>query len=290
MLTKLTLHPDLGILALTGKDATVFLHNQVSNDINNLPDHHACYATYNTPQGRVISNFIVFKQSTTLYLVMPKDLIEKVSKRLHMFVLRNDVQINNISSQHGIYVQLPTNIKDSDTLTDHQYFFSAQEQNGQITINLPHGGKILIASQNDYDINQSGNVEEFKKFEISSGYPTITLPTSETCVAQMLNQEKLGAVHFKKGCYPGQEIIARAQYRGKVKRGMAYYTSTAIIEAGEKLLNTNNEDVGLVINTALVDDIYHILAVIKHSAANQTLHNENNILLNPQEIFFDLES
>jgi folate-binding protein YgfZ len=286
MFNHFSAYPDLGLLALTGKDACSFLHNQVSNDINNLPEQHACYATYNTPQGRVIGNFIVMKYDNQLLIVLPKPLIEKISKRLKLFVLRSDVQFEELS-QERVFVQAPEKIEIIDRTN---YYFPIEKQNHGILVHLPHHGKMFICNANDYDIKCTGDVELFKLHEIRQGYPWVLEDTTETCVAQMLNQHTLQAVHFKKGCYPGQEIIARAQYRGQVKRGMAYYICHSPILVGEKLLNEQEEDVGLILNIAKVNNEFHILAVIKHSAINMTLHTLNSVTLTPQNYFFSIEN
>ncbi|WP_373762269.1 folate-binding protein YgfZ, partial [Neisseria dentiae] len=102
--------------------------------------------------------------------------------------------------------------------------------------------------------------------EIESGYPWIAEASRETAVAQMLNQHTIGGVHFKKGCYPGQEIIARAQYRGQVKRGLAVLAAQSL-EAPGVVLRHNGEEAGIIINSVPAENGSLCLAVIKHAVA-----------------------
>lgn len=285
MFTNLSLYSDLGIIKVTGQDAATFLHNQLSNDIANLSTHQACYATYNTPQGRIISNFVVLKLENTILLVLPKSLIEKVIKRLRMFVLRSDVQFADCSQLYDVAAQVPQeqNLNpNSNPLT-----FDFQEKDNVISVFLPHQGVLHISDINDFGIKCKGDIEIFKNLEISQGYPLVTNDTSETCVAQMLNQHTLGAVNFKKGCYPGQEIIARAQYRGKVKRGMVYCTSKTIINVGEAVFDDENSEVGFIINTSNINNEYSALIIIKHIAYEKELYTQSGAKLIPQKYFFN---
>ena len=85
--------PFFAVVRVSGDDRHNFLHNQLSNDINTLPVQHACYATYNTPKGRVIANMLVYNQGDALLLALAADLAASVVKRLQMFVLRAKVQL-----------------------------------------------------------------------------------------------------------------------------------------------------------------------------------------------------
>ena len=123
--------------------------------------------------------------------------------------------------------------------------------------------------------------------EIRSGYPWISAATKETAVAQMLNQHIIGGVHFKKGCYPGQEIIARAQYRGQVKRGLAVLSGDSLEAAGVGVVSEDAE-AGQIINTALTENGSLSLAVIKFSAAQSPLTDADGNVLKQEKLFFSV--
>ena len=104
----------------------------------------------------------------------------------------------------------------------------------------------------------------------------------------MLNQHIIGAVHFRKGCYPGQEIIARAQYRGQVKRGLAVLSGDSL-EAAGITVKVGEEEAGVILNTALTEQGSLSLAVIKFSTAEAALTDADGNALKQEELFFTVE-
>ncbi|MDO4433906.1 MAG: folate-binding protein [Alysiella sp.] len=275
-----TLLPFFAVVRVSGDDRHDFLHKQLSNDINNLTAQQACYATYNSPKGRVIANMVVYNNGQELDLILAADLAETVVKRLKMFVLRAHVQLS-ILPDWGVSGSLPENTAilyaENPTLS-----FPAHDD----TIQLPHGGCLKIAPLTNLPSYNEVAEATFKRHEILCGYPWISAKTSETCVAQMLNQHTIGGVHFRKGCYPGQEIIARAQYRGQVKRGLAIAENTSTQQVGAEVHDESGAEVGIVIN---VSGSLNLL-VIKHSAAYNTLSDLSGSPFTLHNPFFSLES
>lgn len=274
-----TLLPFFAVVKVSGDDRDAFLHNQLSNDINGLKENQLCCATYNTPKGRVIANMLVYKRSDAIYLALAADLAEAVVKRLKMFVLRAKVQFELTNDWGVAAVNVPetpcVSRPDAPMLS-----FDADEK-GQFT--LPHGGTMQMAQQSELPAYDETAAKAWQLHEIQSGFPWISAATTETCVAQMLDQHRLGGVHFRKGCYPGQEIIARAQYRGQVKRGLVVVScQNAPLRAGDAVYH-QQEDVGLVINS--IEN--KALLVIKHGTAKQTLHDSSGQTLPIERIFFE---
>ncbi|MDO5639351.1 MAG: folate-binding protein [Neisseria sp.] len=275
--------PFFSIVRASGNDAAAFLHGQLSNDIENLQPGEACYATYNTPKGRVIANMLVLNRGEDLLLAMAADVAEKVTKRLRMFVLRAKVVFEPLAD-YAAAAALTENAAPQAAAAP-ALSFAAAQTDGVWTAALPHGGSFSIgpaAALPEYDaaVENAWNIHE-----ILSGYPWISAATSETAVAQMLNQHTIGGVHFKKGCYPGQEIIARAQYRGQVKRGLAVLSATSL-EAAGIAVRQNNEDAGIIINSAPTAEGSINLAVIKFSAAEGGLADADGNVLTQQKLFF----
>lgn len=275
-----TVLPFFSVIRADGDDRHNFLHNQLSNDINRLAPNQACYATYNTPQGRVIANMLVWNNSESLFIALAADLMETVLKRLRMFVLRAKVKLD---TAEGWCVSGSLPAQAAILRPQSPVFSFPADSNG--TISLPHGGHIRIAPRPEQPDCLPEAETAFNTHEILCGYPWISAATSETCVAQMLNQHQIGAVHFRKGCYPGQEIIARAQYRGQVKRGLALAQSSQPLQAGDKIINTQQEEVGIIINASGCLN----LSVIKHSAVHTPLQSIKNQPLILQHLFFSTE-
>ncbi|ULJ63112.1 folate-binding protein [Wielerella bovis] len=271
--------PFFVLIQVSGDDRHTFLHNQLSNDINHLQTNQACYATYNTPKGRVIANMIVYNTGTDILLAVAADLAEILLKRLKMFVLRAKVQLT-ILPDWGV----------SGSLKDNMAIVYPNEPhlvlpcNAQNEIVLPHGGSLKIAPKNELPVYDVAAESAWNTHEIACGFPWICAATTETCVAQMLNQHTIGGVHFRKGCYPGQEIIARAQYRGQVKRGLAVAHNQINQTVGAPVLDTSGAEVGLVINAQGSLN----LLVIKHGMAKAKLYDSSENPFELKHLFFDL--
>lgn len=258
--------PFFGVAEVSGADAAEFLHSQLSNHILDLQPGEACFATYNSPRGRVLANMLVLRRADRFLLVLAADLLEATIKRLRMFVLRSKT-VFHTDSAWQVYGQ-----SGADTGADGAALkFAAEEgDNGLITLALAGGNRMVLSPVPLPDADHPAEAEAWQAAEILQGRPWISQPTVESCVAQMLNQHLLGGVHFKKGCYPGQEIIARAQYRGQVRRGMAVCRSAMPVAVGSKV-EADDEEVGIVINSAAHDEAFVLLAVIKHGAAGKAL-------------------
>ena len=265
--------PFFGVAEVSGADAAEFLHSQLSNHILDLQPGEACFATYNSPRGRVLANMLVLRRADRFLLVMAADLLEATIKRLRMFVLRSKT-VFHTDSAWQVYGQ-----SGADTGTDAAAlkFAAEEDDNGLITLALAGGNRILLSSVPLPDTDHHAAAEAWQAAGILQGRPWISQPTVESCVAQMLNQHLLGGVHFKKGCYPGQEIIARAQYRGQVRRGMAVCRSAMPVAVGSKV-EADGEEVGIVINSAAHDGAFVLLAVIKHGAAGKALQADSQDL------------
>lgn len=257
-----TLLPFFAAIRVSGSDYQTFLHSQLSNDIHNLAPQQACYATYNTAKGRVIANMIVWHTNQQdIILIMAADLAESVIKRLKMFVLRAKVTFEQLH-HWGVSGSLNKHQQPCPPSEPQLHFPSTE--NGIIT--LPHQGQIHIAPLAQLPHHQPEHEIIWQQHEIRSGYPWISAKTSETCVAQMLNQHQIGGIHFRKGCYPGQEIIARAQYRGQVKRGLAVASNPYTQQVGQPV-KINEAEVGIIVNTCQQLS----LLVIKYDAVSPML-------------------
>ena len=241
--------PFFGVVRVSGEDRASFLHGQLSNDINHLNENTACYATYNTPKGRVLANMIVLNRGEDLLLIMAQDLTEAIVKRLRMFVLRAKVIFESLPD-FAVAGELDETASPSPA-TEPALSFPAQADDGVYTIILPHSGRLKIGEAGLLSEYDAAAENAWNLHEIRSGYAWISTATKETAVAQMLNQHIIGGVHFKKGCYPGQEIIARAQYRGQVKRGLAVLSGSSLEAAGIAVLQDGAE-AGIIINTSII--------------------------------------
>jgi folate-binding protein YgfZ len=225
-----------GLLSVTGADAREFLHAQLTVDIHNLPPAHAALAGWCSAKGRLLATFLVIPSPQGYYLQVARDLSAAVTKRLSMFVLRSKVKLADESdawAQFGVWN--PGRKVDAISWHDGGADIPVDERR---VLRLEPAGNASPACDADE--------EAWYLDEIRAGRPLITAATQDQFVPQMVNLEALGAVDFRKGCYPGQEIVARAQYRGQVKRRMVRLPAPA----GARLRPGQEYNGGTVVDSA----------------------------------------
>lgn len=278
--------PFFGVVRVHGDDAASFLHGQLSNHIEGLQAGEACLATYNTPKGRVLANMLVVNRGSDFLLVMAADLLESTVKRLRMYVLRAKAVFEPLAD-YGVAGRLPETVVPQLPQTP-MLSFPARLDGDAVQTTLPHGGILTVAPSERLPEYRADAEQAWVRHEILSGFPWVSAATAEVAVAQMLNQHTIGGVHFKKGCYPGQEVIARAQYRGQVKRGLAVLRGSGLPEAGSAV-SDNGEDAGTVLCAEPEDSGSLCLAVIKFSAAEAALQDGNGQPLAVVQPFFPVD-
>ena len=243
MTTRIAKLDQYGLLQVTGEDARAFLHAQLTNDIANLAPDAACYAGWCSAKGRLLATFLVVPCPGGFLLQLARDLVPVVAKRLSMFVLRSKVKIVDATLQWAQYGQWRKG--DVNPL-------SVRDNGGVITTQIEPDRVLLLVPEQDSSNYESGtSADEWALAEIRAGRPLIAQATQDQFVPQMVNLELAGGVDFKKGCYPGQEIVARAQYRGAVKRRMVRLKGEAL-RAGQEIYSddTPGQASGTIVNSA----------------------------------------
>ena len=216
---NLDLNGQLGLIRASGADARNFLHNQLSQDVLNLSADEVRLASYNSAKGRMYAIFHIWAEGETVYLLTHPSVIETVIKRLRMFVLRSKVTLENVSAEYDI-----SGFVGADALTNQVNVQSADlSRLGILAAVEPITERPLareIRIQPTRNTPAEKNDELWQWLNIRAGLAYVTADISEMFVPQMLNLDRIGGVNFKKGCYPGQEIVARSHYLGKLKRRM----------------------------------------------------------------------
>lgn len=283
----------LASLEISGADARTFLHNQFTNDVKSLASGQAQLAAWCTAKGRMVANFILYPvaadaSGNTFRLLLSPELLPNI-KRLQMYVLRSQVKLTSLSvAQDTACAQGHLGLSGAnaaDALTTlglpvPETPLSVATQDETNTIRLLDGRFILSApleSLHGFGQQLSSQIQPASQttwewLDIQAGLPWITAATTEAFVPQMMDFEKMGGVSFTKGCYPGQEIVARSQYLGQVKRHLYRITSTQPLVAGEDLHSPASPDqsAGKVVTAAAAIDpsgTYAALAVVLESAA-----------------------
>lgn len=255
---------NLSLLKITGDDATTFLQGQLTNDIN-LTSNQWQYSGYCTPKGRCIALFKIWQTENTFFALIDKSLAELTIKRLRMYVMRSKVIIEELESQYyGAFnpqsaAQITSCFSDTQLEQLEKNSFLSQDN----THCLSFGGRFLIITDNKI---QPETVDQKEKNQwlvknIKEGLPQVTAQSSELFIPQMLNLDLLNGINFKKGCYTGQEIVARMHYLGKLKQRM--FVCSVSSDSSESSINTGDK---IFSDTDLKSSVGHIVNIAGESA------------------------
>jgi folate-binding protein YgfZ len=269
----------LGVIEVGGAEAATFLHQQLTSDVTHLADGAAQHSAWCSAKGRMLASFLVFRSGSNYQLQLSADLLPAILKRLQMFVLRSKVsivehpdarQIIGVAGPraeealHAAGLAVPgaalSCVATADTLVirlDSQRFEVLASSEA-----APELWQALLA------VARPVGTRVWQWLDVDAGLPLITGGTREEFVPQMANFDQLGGVSFHKGCYPGQEIIARTQYLGKVKRHLYRAHSSTPIASGSKIYSPANTEhpCGMVVNAAAAPTGgYDALAIVQES-------------------------
>lgn len=215
---------DHGLIRASGADAAPFLHNLLTNDIAHLATDGVRHAGLCTPKGRLIASFTIWREKNPagdddFLLLLSKDILPGILKKLSMYILRSKVKLDDITDERTLLGSIG-----GDCGGPAAPMTAATYAGGGTAIRLD-ADRCVLAIPADILPAQcppAGNIADWHLAEIRAGQPRIVAVTQEAFTPQMVNYEiaAVGGVSFQKGCYPGQEIVARTQYLGKVKRRM----------------------------------------------------------------------
>ncbi|MDD5384379.1 MAG: folate-binding protein [Gallionella sp.] len=283
-----------GTLRVSGEEAQSFLQNMLSNDTREVSATHAQLSSLNSPKGRMQATMLIWRNGGDYLLQLPRVLCEPMRKKLSMYVLRAKVKISDasdeivslglsgenaqeiLSKQFGELPQLPFGFTD----TEQAGVLKFSDTRFQVSTTAQCAPTLWQAlSQHAQPV---GSVC-WDWLNIHAGIPVILPQTQEQFVPQMANLELIGGVNFKKGCYPGQEIVARMQYLGKLKRRMylahidgAHLDSNEAPQPGDELFSADMEGQasGMIANAAPAPGGgYDMLAVMQTSSReSQAVH------------------
>lgn len=220
---------DWGVLFVEGPDASSFLQGQLTNSVLGLtrtPSSSIAQGQsgvrlsgYCTAKGRLLASAWIglfdYQGEDRFALFVSRDLAATFAKRLAMFVLRSKVKVTDVSHEWFIYGAIGSVSSLTPPLPSDAIALTMTNPSNDINTE-----RILFASQQSFPL-QSASAEDILEWnakEVTSGIPRIVSATQDQFVPQMINLESIGGVDFKKGCYPGQEVVARSQYRGAIKR------------------------------------------------------------------------
>ncbi len=241
--------PFWGVIQAQGDDAANFLHNQLSNDVLLLPVGQARLAAFCSAKGRMQASFVVIKTAPdTVLLVVSQDLLATTLKRLSMFVMRAKVKLTDATSEWQLRGLLGENALAAATATtpwsNSMHCAVHVVSLYPAVVGSSHIPRSLWIAPTEFPLPDGAEVStsQWLWSEVMSGVTLVSQPVFEQFVPQMLNYESVGGVNFKKGCYPGQEVVARSQFRGTLKRRTALAHSPVALTAGQDIFTPTDPD------------------------------------------------
>lgn len=232
--------PYLGVIRVTGADAASFLQGQLTNDFALLPLSEARLAAWCNAKGRMLASFVGFKRShEEIWLVCSRDLLLPTLKRLSMFVLRAKAQLSDASDEIAVWGRVSPATPGKT--------WSKTEEGDASVVRLPEGAGHVrelwcAPAAAPGPVGPALPEGLWAWLSVHGGVAMIGAPVVEAFVPQMLNYESVGGVNFKKGCYPGQEVVARSQFRGTLKRRAYIVHANGPLAAGQEVFHASDAE------------------------------------------------
>ena len=251
---------DRALLKFSGSENEAFLQAQLSNDISKIDDSNAQLNAYCQHQGKILALFWVVRYGDDFLLSFPFDLLDSIKSRLQMYVLMADVKISDVTEQYLQIGVIGKSQKNSFTINEHLSLILAEPKNLS---------KFELTSQDYWD-----------KACIDSFLPEVSIDSTETFIPQMLNLDinEFG-VNFSKGCFPGQEVVARLHYLGKAKRRLFAFKSSSRLSIGDTLYCAESKSAkasGSVVSQVKFGADFYCLATleVKNKDNKITINND----------------
>ncbi len=278
----------LGVLQFSGEDAETFLQGQLSCDVAGVDLRSGSYGAYCSPKGRMLANFLLWREEAGFHMALSRDIALSVQKHISKFVLRAKVKVSDASDT--IVMAGAAGPKADQALRElfpdfpeHPNEVSRRPgtgtviklKDGRFLLALMPSGAVALRQKLANSLVPVG-AGAWRWLDIRNGVPWVTAATQDQLVPQMANFELLGGVSFHKGCYTGQEVVARMQHLGKLKRRMFLANVSAEASAGDPLYSEDLGDQasGPVVNAeASPDGGYDLLATVQTaSREGSTVH------------------
>ncbi|MGH8186131.1 MAG: YgfZ/GcvT domain-containing protein [Steroidobacteraceae bacterium] len=267
--------PALGTILVSGAGARTFLQGQLSTDLASLTAQRALLASCNSAQGRVQAIMWVVERREGIALVLPAAMVETIAMRLRKYVLRSKVTIDPATARLRVAAIEPTALPAGVSLGESG---TSHEHDGTSYIRLPGHELILALTAESADVDPARELQ-WQLEGIRAGLPQVYPATHEAFVAQMLNLDLVGGISFEKGCYTGQEIIARTHFRGAIKRRMLHFAAACPPPAPATRIVSGESHAGDVVDAAPTPEGCELLAVVSLAQANDELRLSDGVKL-----------
>ena len=285
------------MIKVEGDDRVPFLQGQLTQDIKLISHDKALFAGFCNPKGRVLAFMLCFEEHDSIHIQIDSSIAEPILRRLKMYVLRSKVSLNLLDNQFTCVgfvgsktllnqgIKLPENYL--DIVRSHDVMIMRVGKNTERFQLMGEASKVKSFMQLNLPEYTSMSIESWNNLNILDGVPDIYPTTQEAFIPQSLNMDLIDGVNFKKGCYTGQEIVARTHYLGKVKRRMyrGFIESQDVLTPGDQILNEKKEVIGQLVRSAVENNSKtNMLIELRVDQAHEALYIKNYLIeINPDE-------
>lgn len=252
---------ELSIIEVSGADSSTYLQGQLTNDIKLLNTQKFILAAHLNNKGRMLASFIITRtDENTYHLITHKEIVNKILLRLKMYVLRSKVVLKEL---------------EESTLVFSDHIINSAIYSLELTI-----GK-FISLQNKQPEYETKDTKHWHRFLVNHGLAIVYPETYEELIPEQVNYDLIGGINFKKGCYTGQEIVARMHYLGKAKRRMYRFICDTSVYIGQKIISPklDNQEVGIVIDITKRDYDYLGLVSIQNDCVEDAFISDSEDIL-----------
>ena len=274
-------------IQVSGEDSETFLQGQFSNDITHVTEDTYQYSSYSTNQGKVISIFRIIKEGKNYLLLMNESIVKYFIEKLSMYILMSKVTIKKLEDYkvYGACGKAAENLLLNNQIKENGYL---QNKSNLILNNNNERLPAAMIIEKDTDTELKNLMTEYEELNFNVNelidnllrLPRITMTTKESYIPQVLNLEDLNGINYKKGCYTGQEIVARTHYLGKIKKKVFLLMhNDPLIKVGDKIHNNDGEIVGEIFSpTQNIRGILFCIGVLMLSAKDNAIFSNNTKL------------
>ncbi|WP_421849155.1 YgfZ/GcvT domain-containing protein [Marinomonas sp.] len=275
--------PDISVLRVSGPDSKKLLQGQTTCDMNKLSQDTGLYGAICSIKGRIISSFYIVQSNDDVLMVMAKDLVEKTLLHLKKYAVFFKTELTDEQDNLTVYTKLTTKHIKTD-LSTAQNNLAITQNNETITLTVsqePLEVQLLIAPANQTVLEEKN--QELSALAVLTARPLINLEQSETILPQWLNMQSTGGISFTKGCYTGQEIVARMQYKGKSKKQLALVTWEGNLDTTKDIVDGQGKSIGQIFAATCIQETHYaqIILNIEPSEVEQLLLDNKEITLLP---------
>ena len=284
-------------IKVEGDDRVQFLQGQLTQDINLITPDHALFSGFCNPKGRVLAFMLCYMDQASIHIQIDSSVEESFLRRLKMYVLRSKVSMSLLGDQFtcigfmGFKALLKQGIQPPksylDIVRSHDVMIMRVGKDTERFQLMGEASKVKSFMQPHLPEYTSMSIESWNNLNILDGVPDIYPTTQEAFIPQSLNMDLIDGVNFKKGCYTGQEIVARTHYLGKVKRRMyrGFIESQDVLTPGDQILNEKKEVIGQLVRSARENNSKtNMLIELRVDQAHEALYIKNYLIeINPEE-------